>query len=142
MLQVFDQFPYRTIFWDLKFYNYVRKNQHNPNLPKIKGSYIKIGTDAYAVRLEKLTPISAEQYNNTMKLVNLFSYEVMKSNNDDIDQDIDPNTKKLIQKYYGIYEITNALYNSNIFGSDAYIDLKRSNIMMRDNVPVFTDPVA
>ena len=128
----------------LKFYNYVRRNQHNPNLPKIKGSYIKIGTDAYAVRLEKLTAITDEQYKNTMKLVNLFSYEVMNSNNDDIhiDQDIDPNTKKLIQKYYGIYEITNALYNSEIFGSDPLIDLNKSNIMMRDNVPVFTDPVA
>ena len=128
----------------LSFFKYARRNQNNPNLPRIKGSYIRIGGDAYAVRLEKLTPITTEQYKNIMKLVNLFSYEIMKSNNDDVDtvQDIDPNTKKLIQKYYGIYEITNALYNSEIFGSDPLLDLRHSNIMMRDDVPVFIDPVA
>ena len=128
----------------LSFFKYARRNQNNPNLPRIKGSYIRIGNDAYAVRLEKLRPITTEQYKNIMKLVNLFSYEIMKSNNDDVDtvQDIDPNTKKLIQKYYGIYEITNALYNSEIFGSDPLLDLRHSNIMMRDDVPVFIDPVA
>ena len=119
----------------LKFYNYVRKNQHNPNLPKTKGSYIKIGTDAYAVRLEKLTPITDDQYYKLQDLIDIFRDTFNPK------LKITDNVRSLIQQNPGIYEITNALYNSKTFGDDSHIDMHGGNIMMRGNTPVFIDPL-
>ena len=56
----------------LKFYKYFKKHQNNPNLPKIKGPIIKIGEDAYAVKLEKLTPITDDQYYKLQDLIDIF----------------------------------------------------------------------
>ena len=54
----------------IKYFNYAKRNQNNPNIPRIKGSYIRIGNDAYVVRLEKLQEISGEQYKKLEKIAN------------------------------------------------------------------------
>ena len=42
----------------LAFFKYAKQHQNNPNLPQIKGNVIKINDDTFAVRIEKLHPIS------------------------------------------------------------------------------------
>ena len=42
----------------MHFFQYAKANQNNPNLPKIKGNFIKINDNTFAIRLEKLKPIS------------------------------------------------------------------------------------
>jgi hypothetical protein len=42
----------------IKYFQYVKQNQNNPHVPKIKGSIVKLSPTAYAARIEKLSPIN------------------------------------------------------------------------------------
>lgn len=120
-----------------KFFNYARRNQHNPNLPKIKGSYIRIGNDAYVVRLEKLQEISREQYQKVEEIINTFQDIIA---DEKYDNELTPEEKQLLKLYPGIHEFLSALWHLDIF-STSYPDLHGGNIMMRGDVPVIIDPV-
>lgn len=117
------------------FFKYVRKNQNNQYLPRIRGGLIQINADTYAVRIEKLTPINMNEYFRISDLFGTFQDIVA----DEREHDLEEWEQDLIKKYYGIYEIANAYWNG-VFG-DAIIDLHQANIMMRGTTPVFVDPV-
>jgi len=119
----------------LKYFNYVKKNQHNPHIPRIKGSYIRLGNDAYIVRLEKLQKISMDQYEKVEYIIDVFSSML---DNDSSSTEITPMQAQLIDSYHGIYEILVAI--KYMFG-ESYTDIHYDNIMMRGNVPVIIDPV-
>jgi hypothetical protein len=124
----------------LQFYKYFKKHQNNPNLPKRLGPIIKIGPDSYAVKLEKLRPISPGEWNIVDKILETFQ-EYFISLNYDPDYEMTSDVKRMMQQYPGMYEIANALFYSNVFSSNAYPDLHSGNVMMRGNVPVIIDPL-
>ena len=85
--------------------------------------------------MEKLTPITDNQYYKLQDLIDIFRDTFNPK------LKITDNVRSLIQQNPGIYEITNALYNSKTFGDDSHIDMHGGNIMMRGNTPVFIDPL-
>ena len=119
------------------FFNYARRNQNNPNLPKIKGSYIKIGPDAYAVRLEKLQPMSQDEWIKLDKITDDLQEMVAKVT---YGGEWTAEEISLKKQFPGIYEIISAMWNADIF-KNSYADIHSGNIMMRGDVPVFIDPV-
>lgn len=42
----------------IEYFHYARQNQNNPHVPKIRGKLVKLSRTAYAVRMEKLEPVS------------------------------------------------------------------------------------
>ena len=118
----------------IKYFNYAKRNQNNPNIPRIKGSYIRIGNDAYVVRLEKLQEISGEQYKKLEKIINhiLYIVDMTKDN-----QPLEKEDKQIIQMYPGLYKIYSDVSNFE----NSYVDIHSGNIMMRGDVPVIIDPV-
>ena len=127
------------------FLQYARKNQNNPNLPKISGSYIRIrkdpkhisSNDAYVVRLEKLREMTADEWNKIEKIIEIFQDMVADASygGDATDEEI-----KLRNQYQGIYDIISAMWNADIF-KNSHFDIHSGNVMMRGNVPVIIDPV-
>ena len=67
----------------LKYFEWVRQNQDNPHVPQIRGKYIKIDENTYAVRMEKLIPFTSNDQDLIRKYIdpmydsefyNLFAY--------------------------------------------------------------------
>ncbi len=119
------------------FFNYARRNQNNPNLPKIKGSYIRIGNDAYAVRLEKLREVTRDEWIKIEEIMDNIQEMVYKVS---YDGEWTPEEIALKKQFPGIYEIISAMWNADIF-QNSHPDIHSGNIMMRGNVPVLIDPV-
>ena len=129
----------------LSFFKYARRNQNNPNLPRIKGSYIRIGNDAYAVRLEKLRPITREEWSKVEHIIDVFEEMLFVDDQDDQYYDQEQNNSKeqqeLMTNFPGIYKLLAAIRYSDAFPNNAFPDHHSGNVMMRGDVPVFIDPV-
>jgi hypothetical protein len=118
------------------YFNYCKANQSNPHVPNLRGNLIKIGKNAYVMRMEKLTPIDEEFFDriydtiNAMKIYKrypIFSKE-RKTYTDMI--------KQLKKEYPQMYKIIVDMMNSRFA-----LDLHYGNIMTRGNVPVIVDPI-
>jgi hypothetical protein len=53
VLKIFSSSDHRY----MKFFQYVKQNQNNPHVPKIRGSTVKLSPTAYAARIERLSPV-------------------------------------------------------------------------------------
>ena len=130
---VFKIFTYDKAYFD--FLNYARRNQRNPHIPKIKGRYIRINKNTYAVRLEKLRPISDTEFKKISEVLNKIDMILNNS-----DSDPTPDEVQFIKNNMNLYELMMTLTKTDTF-MDYGVDLHQSNIMMRGNTPVLADPV-
>ena len=120
----------------LYYVNYIKHNQHNPNVPKIKGNVIKINDSTFVVRLEKLQPIS-----NTFFIHNLAEpisiIRLLKNRNiEDLDKEYQQILAKFKKQYPGIFQIIYDMVKSNY-----RLDMGSRNMLMRNNTPIVTDPI-
>ena len=120
----------------MHFFQYAKANQNNPNLPKIKGNFIKINDNTFAIRLKKLKPIS-----NTFFIHNMAEpisiIRLLKNRNiNDLDQDYQHTLLKLQKNFPGIFQIIHDMVKSKYL-----LDISSRNMMMRNNTPVITDPI-
>ena len=120
----------------MHYFKYVKANQHNENLPKIKGNFIKINDTTYVIRVEKLTPMTNtffnNEFNNIVPIIRLLARRDIK----DLDHDYQQIILDFKQKYPGIFSV---FYD--MAKSDFLLDLGPRNMMMRGNTPVVTDPI-
>jgi hypothetical protein len=109
------------------FLKFIRDNTNNPYVPKLKGKIIKLPNNYSVVRLEKLKRID----------IDLFKKIDFASNNPQDKQLID----EINQTYPGLLQFIEKLKEEvrNSQGKLGY-DLHRSNMMMRGDTPVVTDP--
>jgi hypothetical protein len=120
----------------IHFFKYAKTNQHNENLPKIKGNLIKINDTTYVIRVEKLSPMSNtffnNEFNNVAPIFRLFARRELH----DLDQDYQQTMLKFKEKYPGIFTVLYDMAKSNYL-----LDLSSRNMMMRGDIPVITDPI-
>ena len=110
----------------LEWLAFCKKNQDNPYIPKLRGSFVKVipKQEIYAVRLEKLYPCSPNKYRTLDKKIDK-GFDAIE-NNTSMGK-IDTDLQKIIQYLY---------YQNNV------IDWKRENIMQRENGQVvIIDPL-
>lgn len=119
----------------LSFIDYIKQNQWNQNIPKIKGGVIKINSDTYLVRIEKLSPLSLGEYLELSVDIKQMIESVLDQLSID---ELSSSHKSAIKKFPGIYNFLQYWY-SNI---NYELDIREPNIMKRGNVPVLLDPVA
>jgi hypothetical protein len=112
----------------LYYVKYIKDNQANANVPRIKGHTIAINDDTYAVRMEKLSPPDEDIIEDLEYMAGILSLSLGER-----PVDVEP----IIEAYPGIYKIFTDLIQSGY-----RLDVHEDNIMMRGNVPVITDPVA
>jgi len=130
----------------LKYFMWAKQNQNNKHLPKIKGKFIKIDYDTYAVRIEKLTPIKDQNILTPYIDPNLVYkfHEKLRGNYFNNTKPIAKfttilNREYLTQNYPDIAEILNYIdQNFDLLHVDLHID----NIMLRNNTIVISDPVS
>lgn len=116
------------------YLDYVLKNQNNPNVPKIKGTYIKINNDTYAVRMEKLK-VGKFWWGDNEVIDALDTYNHHRP--------LSPEAEELLKtKYPGIYKVITDLtkISKDRHSFDLYTG--NDNVMWRGDVPVITDPLA
>ena len=132
---VFKLFTYDDAYY--AFLQYVRKNQNNPNLPKMKGNIIKINDNTFAVRMEKLSEVSKNNFYEYQAAL----YTMAEVIQYDINvKDMDQEERDTIKQYPGFLKfITDWVRNSMI--NKYELDIHEGNIMMRGNVPVLIDPL-
>lgn len=122
----------------LSFYKYAKENQQYTCVPKIKGGLIMINDDTYAIRTEKLSPMTASQAKAVMGIVQRLVDLVA----DDLDvEDMEQDDQSLVKKFNSMYRVLYSIYHNQTF-MNTIPDLSPSNIMMRGNTPVLVDPVA
>lgn len=140
-------FPYVfKIFYDdpdyFKYFNWAKQHQDNPHVPKIKGKYIKINNKTYAVRMEKLEPLTS--VDTTIKKYvdpNLQAKSKLNiSHYDNIDKlSLYSNLEFLKENFPDLYDVINYVKTNFPLISQ---DLHGGNIMLRNDTIVITDPVA
>lgn len=117
----------------IHYFNYAKKNQHNPNVPKIKGGVMKLTSDSYSgtlylVRIEKLQHMpNSYNRNDLIQLITGIEFS------DDLTPDIE---QKIAKVYPGIVDIIKDSINSGFS-----LDIRFDNIMLRGNTLVITDPL-
>ena len=112
----------------LKWYDFCKKNQDNPFVPKIRGKIIKMVEDIFYVRLEKLEPFRVgdkiESEINQIFIANLFSISPYR-----------PGEIKLTGNKY-IDDILKELGENK-----RMLDIRQPNVMKRkDGTHVLIDP--
>lgn len=115
----------------LAYLNFARNHQNLPAVPKIKGKFIRISDDTYAVRIEKLYPVDKdEQYVLLTALRQFFNTEFPLVYQDELDN--------LKNAWPEIAQVVESLFKLGKF----YIDIHDENIMQRaDGSLVITDPL-
>jgi len=122
-----------------KYFNWARENQDNPHVPQIRGKYIKINERLYAVRMEKLIPVTRD-------------YEFIRKYIDPKIPVVDPqsiflatmilspkNSEFLENNYPKMVEVKSFIHSVVKVGAD---DLHNGNVMKRsDGTLVVTDPL-
>lgn len=114
-----------------KFFEFVRANQGNPYLPKIKGKYIKIANGVYMVRIEKLEPY--KWHNEKQKEIAKAIEDIYKP-------------AQIKKRAARIKQVSPLLYTtlekiSKIVGKGDQLDLHSGNFMFRGDTVVITDPI-
>ena len=126
MFKVFNRDPgYFT------YLNFARTHQNLSAVPRIKGKYIRINDQTYAVRMEKLYPVNRDELHKLLEtLRQFFKTDDPSGYQDQID--------KLNEEYPDIAAVMEQLTKLGKF----YIDLHEDNIMQRkDGSLVITDPL-
>lgn len=116
----------------LKYVQYCLQHQDNPHVPKFRGKIIRISGDTYAVRIEVLQPYQQGiNYEADYAAHQLIQYDTMFGG---LAQhpDIEAYSPELKQLFVDL---------ANLFGATTLTDLHKTNIMMRGNTLVITDPV-
>ena len=109
----------------ITWYNFCKKNQDNPYIPKFRGNLVKITPGWYAARIEKLQPANIEQFSKIQPYIDKeMSIQAL-----DQPEELKPYIKK----------IRDFLYREDRLG--LVIDLPVDNIMMRSNQIVIIDPL-
>ena len=130
---VFDNVKYnyvvKVVTWDpgyKKFVEFALAHQNNPCLPKMRGQWIKIGTDSFIVRMEKLKEITRAEYMDS----GMRSYLKYSISLDD--------AERLAEEHP---DFVNTLIELHKFGGRGIMmDMKGDNVMKRDNTYVIIDP--
>jgi hypothetical protein len=115
----------------MKYFNIMRKEQGNPHVPKVRGKFMPIGDQGYAVRIEKLEPISGVSDPVFRKYIDphlpgSFSYLLDEENFTFLQE----NWPQLYDLMMEVFDITNEL------------DWHTGNIMKRGDTMVIIDPLA
>lgn len=114
-----------------RYIDYVIKHQNNPYVPRIKGKIIKINFNTYALRMEKLEPLSKNKSKSVSKLYYIL-YGIRRAS------ELERKELEWLEKNYpGVVDILTTL--SRVGGDKLDIDSK--NMMMRGKIPVLVDPV-
>lgn len=115
----------------LRFVQWARKHQDNPNLPRFKGAPMLIAPDTYVVRMENLSRIDPGQHGELMRLIRAINTTEQP-----------PERAKWLEvlgkRWPGIYQIVDLILHG---WKDLELDLHPGNIMMRGTTPVIIDPV-
>ena len=114
-----------------RYLNYMQSNKMNPYVPKLRGKPIKLPNNFTLVRIEKLKPIDMDLYEEI--------YFLIYKKNDESYPSI---RKKFEQKYPQFINLLDEIHLMSSNDNALRIDLHPGNIMMRDNLPVITDPFA
>lgn len=114
-----------------KYLDYMQNNRMNPYVPKLRGKPVKLPNNFTMVRLEKLTPISQDLFSEIGYLA---------SNPDNTSPPFRRDRKKFEDKYPQFLNFIDELKLMSKRGSGISLDLHPGNIMMRNNLPVITDP--
>ena len=131
--------------WDKLYKLFVNFTLQHPNIhyPKFKGKMMKITDEYYAIRMEKLTPISQE-HAKMVKTMKDYITQRIDYNFREIDLDNAPwwmrDMENLETKQPGITEVCEELAKF-INETNAGLDLQPANVMLRGNTLVITDPV-
>jgi hypothetical protein len=112
----------------LTYLKYAIANQSNSSVPRIKGRIIKINTSTYAIRMEKLKPITIlTRYSEFTNVMSHYDY------NEERPQD----EEFLRITFPSILQILNDLKKNKW-----EFDLSTNNVMARDKkTPVLVDPI-
>jgi hypothetical protein len=110
-----------------KYLDYMQNNKMNPYVPKLRGKPVKLPNNFTMVRLEKLTPISQDLFSEIGYLA---------SNPDNTSLPFRRDRKKFEDKYPQFLNFIDELRAT----PNVKLDLHPGNIMMRNNLPVVTDP--
>lgn len=110
-----------------QFLKYIQDNANNPYVPKLKGKIVKLPNHFSLVRIEKLKTIPFEIYQQISFAAEHFH-----------DKNL---TNEINQKYPGLLDFIASL-KGIVKDSQGRIhfDLHRSNMMIRGETPVITDP--
>jgi hypothetical protein len=112
-----------------RYLNYMQSNKMNPYVPKLRGKPIKLPNNFTLVRIEKLKPIDMDLYKEIYYLIykkNDIGYPVIRKNFE--------------QRYPQFINLLDEIKQMSDNDGALSIDLHPGNIMMRDNLPVITDP--
>ena len=132
--------------WDKSYKLFVNFTLQHPNIhyPKFKGKMMKITDEYYAIRMEKLTPITHDYDRLMVRTMKDYITQRIADNFREIDLDNAPwwvrDMEKLETKQPGITEVCEELAKF-INETQAGLDLQPANVMLRGNTLVITDPV-
>lgn len=113
-----------------RYLDYMQTNRMNPYVPKIRGKPIKLPNDLTMVRIEKLKEID----------MNLFTEIKYLQNPKEGDHVYRAVRKSFEERYPQFLNLLDELKSMSNRGSGLALDIHPGNIMMRDNLPVITDP--
>lgn len=115
----------------LRYFNLVKQLQGNPHVPKVRGNFMKVGTEGYVVRLEPLTPLA-----NPHDPV--FKRYISPKLQPYMDNLLEEENLDFLQRYHPkLYALFMA-----IFSMTTEIDWHEGNLMKRGDTLVVTDPLA
>lgn len=128
--------------YDSAYIQFVNMTIQNPNIhfPKFKGKMMKITDTYYAIRMEKLSPLSVNNLDQSiLKLMKEYI-------NHQVDDSFRPfprmETMSRLEKMQpGIIEACDVVAELLKQGGAISLDLHSGNIMKRGNTIVITDPV-
>ena len=145
---------------DICYTNFVEasKQTDNPHLPKFKGKVVSIGGGFKAVRLEKLKPLSFEEYEKQIGLLSYIEYKLgRESSHSGIENtlfDMNPELSNdsdviaLIQKLAYEFEKENpnftkafAIVSNVVEKTGCSYDFGNENFMKRGQTIVIADPL-
>lgn len=115
------------------FLKYVRVNQHNPHLPKIKGNIIRINEHTNVIRIEKLEKAGGNEFDKLMRIISGINTKY------DLNRIPDGDKMVLMNDYPWMYRMMGELLDLN---TQFELDLNRPNVMVRnDGTFVVVDPL-
>lgn len=113
------------------YFQYVKRNQNNPHVPKVRGGIITLNDRSHAVRLERLEPLSGP----TDPILKKYIDPTLDPYIENLDNE--QNYTFLMRKWPELYH---AMLDADMMGGR--VDIKYDNVMKRGNTLVLSDPVA
>ena len=131
--------------WDKSYKLFVNFTLQHPNIhyPKFKGKMMKITDNYYAIRMEKLTPLSQEHAKMVRTMKDYITQRIatrFREINPDEATWWQRDMEILETKQPGITEVCEELAKF-VDESQSGLDLQAANVMLRGNTLVITDPV-